>query len=126
MDTKKNVVSGMLIPLALVAMPSLSSAEQKILSAAEVKALITGKTVSVTFKKNGKQWKMYFSPEGKSFRDNGKEGEWKVTDEGQHCITGIKFKCAKVADLGDGTYARLKSNGKPSVIWTKIEDGKHL
>lgn len=126
MYANKGGLWGFLVFCLIAVVPAVSVAEQKIVSGGALKALLSGKTVSVTHKSSGKQWKMYFSADGKSIRDNGDEGDWEISDSGQHCNTGIKLRCAKVADLGDGTYARLKPNGGVAVLWTKIEDGKHL
>lgn len=95
------------------------------LSGDEIKALITGKTVYVTHKANGNQWKTYFAADGTTAASNSDGGRWEIKD-GKHCNTGVKLVCAKVADLGDGIYARLKPNGDIAVVWTKIVDGKDL
>lgn len=104
-----------------------SALASKTLSADDVKKLITDKTVHVTRKHDGKQWKIYFAADGKGYETAGDvAGTWEVKDSGEHCVTWAPLKCAKVADLGNGTYARLKGNGDVAVTWTKIEDGKHL
>lgn len=123
---KKHIFSNLSLLLVLMIAPGVSGADQKIVSGDALKSLISGKTVSVTHKMSGKQWKMFFAADGKSTRDTGEEGTWEINDKGEHCNTGVKLKCAKVADLGDGTYARLKPNGSVAVTWTKIEDGKKL
>lgn len=126
MVTKNSFLWGLPLLCVLAVTSGASFADQKIVGADALKALMSGKTVSVIHNNSGREWKMYFSPEGKSIRDNGDEGAWEVNSSGQHCNTGVKLKCAKVADLGDGTYARLKPSGDIAVTWTKIEDGKHL
>lgn len=126
MGIKKQLVFGSSVVVGLALAWGVALAGEKMLSKDELINLIKGKTVTVVVKSNGKQWKMYFSPDGKSIRDNGDEGEWEVNDKGQHCNTGVKLKCAAVADLGGGTYARKKPNGDIAVTWTKIEDGKKL
>ena len=126
MVTKNSFLWGLPLLCVLAVTSGASFADQKIVDADTIKALITGKTVSVTHERSGNEWKMYFSPEGKSIRDNGDEADWRINSEGQHCNTGVPLECAKVADLGNGTYARIKPNGDIAVIWTKIEDGKHL
>jgi len=99
----------------------------KTLSADEVKKLISDKTVHVTRKHDGKQWKIYFAADGKGYQSaDSAAGTWEVKENGEHCVTWAKLKCAKVADLGGGQYARLNGNGDVAVTWTKIEDGKKL
>ncbi len=104
-----------------------SAIANKTLSADEVKKLITGKTVHVTRKHDGKQWKLYFAPDGKGYQTaDSAAGTWEIKDNGEHCASWATLKCAKIADLGNSQYARLKPNGDVAVTWTKIEDGKKL
>ena len=100
----------------------------KTLSGDEVKALITDKTVSVKRVKDGAQWKAYFGADGTSVTSGAVSGEstWHVDGDGRHCNEGVKLKCAAVVDNGDRTYARVKPNGSPAVMWTEIVDGKNL
>ena len=126
MNTQQKSLWCISLLLAFAVMPVPSIAEQKTLSGEALKTLITGKTVSVTHKQSGKQWKMYFGADGKTADSKGGSDTWEVNANGEHCNTFAKLKCAKVADMGDGTYARLTPNGDIAVIWTKIEDGKHL
>ena len=107
---------------------TLSGHAAKTLSGDEVKALITDKTVNVTRVKDGAQWKAYFGADGTSITSGAVSGEstWHVDGEGRHCNEGVKLKCAAVVDKGDGTYARVKPDGSPAVLWTEIVDGKNL
>ena len=103
-----------------------SMAADRILTADEVKKLIAGNTVHVTLVSNGKQWKIFFAPDGKGYESESEaRGTWEVKDNGEHCASWATLKCARIADLGDGKYARLKSGGDIAVTW-KIEAGKHL
>ena len=94
----------------------------------QVKALITDKTVTVERVKDGATWKVYFAADGTSSSagDVSGDSKWYVDGDGRHCNEGVKLKCAPVVDNGDGTYARLKPNGSPAVVWTEIVDGKNL
>lgn len=117
-------LSSAVLLLALIAVFSHARAG-KALSGDEVKALITGKTVSVKRNVDSSAWKSYFTDDGSAFLDNSPEKKsWHVDDKGRHCNTDVKLKCAVVADNGDGTYSRMKPNGEPAVTWTKIVDGK--
>lgn len=114
--------------LALTAMAG-SMAADRVLNAGEVKKLITGNTAHVTRVHNGEQWNLYFAPDGKGYKTEGEaSGTWEVKDNGEHCVSWSpkpKYACARVADIGDGKYARLKDDGSHLVIW-KIEAGKKL
>jgi len=94
----------------------------KLLSGDEIKALITHKTVLVTFT-GSNQWRQYFSADGASHRDNGEKSTWYIEND-KHCNSAAQLLCAAIQDNGDGTYARLKANGETAVTWTKIVDGK--
>jgi len=95
----------------------------KVLSGDELKALLTNKTVSVAVVGKSVKWRQYFGPDGKSNRDNGEESEWYVKDN-KHCNSAANLLCASVRDNGDGSYSRLKPDGKPAVNWTNIVEGK--
>ena len=126
MRNKKGLV-GVVALLAVTALaPGLCLAEKRVLSGDELRALITDKTVQVTRAKDGAQWKVYFGADGKSLSSDTGEGSWEVNGSGEHCNSGVRLKCAKVADNGDGSYARLKPNGDVAVTWTTIVDGKDL
>lgn len=55
---------------------------------------MTGKTVSVTRKMDGAQWKTYFGADGKTLMSDNKVGTWEVNSNGQHYNSGVKLKCA--------------------------------
>lgn len=95
---------------------------EKTLSGDEIKTLLTGKTVYVTVN-SSTQWRQYFAADGGSARDNGETSDWTVEGD-KHCNTASATRCAAIRDNGDGTYARLKPNGSPLVIWTKLVNGK--
>jgi hypothetical protein len=109
----------------LVALPAQS---EETLSGDKIKTLISGKTLYVTVIRNGRTWKMYHAADGTSVNSQGAEGKWYISDNGEHCndlVKKARFKCAKVIDMGDGTYERVSSDGNiPLVKWTKIVDGK--
>jgi hypothetical protein len=95
---------------------------EKMLSGNEIKALVSGKTVHVT-KGSSTKWRIYHAPNGSAEVDNGETSDWSVEGD-KHCNSGAPLRCASIRDNGDGTYARLKPNGSPGVVWTKIVDGK--
>jgi len=116
--------------LAAVSLTTMAgaSAGDRLLSADEVKKLITGNTVHVTVVQNGKQFSVYFAPDGKGYSKKGERGTWEVKDNGEHCVSWAKrdaVRCLRIADTGDGGYARVFSDGKKANIW-KIEAGKKL
>lgn len=112
---------------ACVAISSTASAGEKKLSGDEISALITNKTVSVTRKKDGKKWKMFFGADGKAYESaDAPTGDWKV-DGNKQCSMWINgpAKCTHIVDLGGGKYAR-KSGKKLFVTWDAFADGKQL
>jgi len=123
---KEFVMRKTIVSLASASLLLLSGipAQAGELSADQLKELVSGKTLFVENPKNGKSWQMYHDPDGTTYKSDGNEGKWNITDDGKHCNTGVPLKCAKVVDNGDGTYNRLKPNGSTAVVWTKIVDGK--
>ena len=110
------------VGFALFFLLAQASHAAKVLSGDEIRALITHKTVAVSA--GSKQWRQYFAADGSSARDNGQNSTWSVEGD-KHCNTAAAaFPCAPIRDNGDGTYARLKPDGDPSVTWSKIVDGK--
>lgn len=104
---------------------SPSHAGSKKLSADEIKALITDKTVSVVRKKDGKKWKMFFGSDGKAWQGaNAPKGEWSLKGNKQcsHWVNG-PARCAEIHDLGGGEYGR-KLGKKLFVTWTAFAEGK--
>lgn len=111
--------------LALTALASAMAAD-RVMSAEEVKKLISGNTVRVTATGNGNQWSIFFAPDGKGYEAKDvARGTWEVKDDGDHCASWAMLKCGKITDIGDGKYARIKPNGARVVIWT-IEAGNKL
>ena len=120
---KLSLVAG--ATLALTAMAG-SLAADRILNADEVKKLISGNTVRVTQINNGKQWSIFFAADGKGYESKDQvRGTWEIKENGEHCASWAALKCAKVADIGGGKYARLKPSGEQAVTWT-IEAGNKL
>lgn len=118
---RKEIVSSLAIAsLWALSTPGMAG---KLLSGDEIKALVSGKTVTVSAPKGG--WKQYFAPDGSSDRDDGEKSTWSVEGD-KHCNSAASLKCAQIQDNGDGTYARLKPNGSPAVTWTGFADGKQF
>lgn len=118
---QKPIVSSVaVVSWVVLSAPALAG---KVLSGDEIKALVTGKTVTVEAPGGG--WKQYFAPDGSSERDNGENSTWSIEGD-KHCNTAAKLRCAPVEANGDGTYARLKPDGRPAVSWTKFVDGKNF
>ncbi len=122
----KGVLGVVAVWAVLMLAPGLSFADNKVLNGDEIKALITGKTVHVTRKNDGAQWKIFFDVNGKAISSQSGEGTWDINGSNEHCNSGVNLNCAKISDNGDGTYSRLKPNGDIAVIWTKIVNGKDM
>lgn len=123
--TKQLNIACLVLASALLAMPARA---ETVLSSDELKALISDKTVAVTRARDGAQWKVYFAADGSQVSRGAinRESRWWIDEDGRHCNAGVRLKCAQVVDKGDGTYARIKRNGEPAVIWTSIVDGRQL
>lgn len=124
----KSIVSTVLLMLAV----SFPVHAGKVLSADEVKALVSGKTVHAKHEKKGFNFSVYFNADGSVVRkwknDTLQDGKWFFKDN-LHCINvGGSDKCGSIEDNGDGTYSRLKNgdSNKRFITWTKIVDGKNL
>jgi len=103
----------------LTSYSSVLVAEQS-LSVDEIKALFTdmtveGEVVEVT----GLRFKGYYGADG-AFRGKKSNGQWKVTEEGKHCVRyGDKdWSCGVLISLGDGRYKKLKDIAGSQVITT--------
>jgi endonuclease YncB( thermonuclease family) len=122
------------LSMAAVAAVSLTTmagtlAGDRLLSADEVKKLISGNTAHVTRVKDGDKWNVYFATDGKAYKKEGEvAGTWEVKDSGEHCVSWAsndKVRCLRIADIGGGLHARVLPNGKKIVTW-KVEAGKKL
>jgi hypothetical protein len=100
----------------------------------EVKALLSGKTVTGKGLKKDFTVVTYFSPDGTMLGTKDGEsrnGTWTVEDDGKQCI---KFddgnsNCRYIKDNGDGTYTKIKvkKNGKeiPLLLYESVQDGNN-
>ena len=69
--------------LLLAGTLSFAAISGDLLSADEVKKLITDKTVHVTVNDNGQQMKFYFAPDGRGYETGNRViGMWEVRDSG--------------------------------------------
>jgi hypothetical protein len=94
---------------------------------AEVKALITGKTVDAQSLSDGRQWRTYYESSGQLLvqRDDAQEfsGVWSVRADGSHCHSFNDEVCARIEKNADGSHTRIV-NGVPTLKWLKITPGK--
>ena len=107
------------------------------LSADEVRALFSGKTLEGEFREDSKKhvdpsgvntfyepFVMYFSADGTVHSIRGgikKAGKWRVDEKGSHCVkwTGKKEGCAPITKEGS-VYKKYKRKGEGSRIkWVK-------
>ena len=101
---------------ALMAAPTAFAGE---LSAADVKALFSGKTVESMHLKKDISGTTYYDPNGQFYgmRDDSIwQGKWSVQDDGNICLTfeSGKTRC-RFIEQEDGVYykVKVKGNGKP-------------
>lgn len=120
----KKITSVVLATILAVTLGSSAFAGSK-LSAAEVKALIVGKTAHSVHNFKGFEFKAYFTTDGKMIRKGARSGTYEIKANGKHCIDfGSGVRCAYIEKNKDGTYSRVAGNGKRPVTWKKIVDGK--
>jgi hypothetical protein len=107
---------------------SLTANAGEPLSAAALKALISGRTAHAEHLKRGFTFKAYFKENGEYIRykdGSTNEGNWRIEDDGSHCVDwGYNERCATMEDNGDGTYTRVLKNGKRIIRWNKLVDGR--
>lgn len=117
-----------LVLVAAIAAPATQAGDR--LSSAEIKELITDKTVSATHLKKNFDFRIYFSGDGTAVRlkdGSVKESPYEITTDNEHCVTSVirnKRKCAYIEANGDGTYDRVLSNGKHVIRWSEFEAGR--
>jgi hypothetical protein len=85
------------------------------LSQDEVKALLSGNTVSGKHEKGRYSFQSYFAPDGvlRQVRDNGEklQGSWMVRSDGDLCANfGEGDVCGPILPLGGGQYKRMQLN----------------
>lgn len=87
------------------------------LSAEDVKALLTDKTVFAKHEKGGYNFVGYFGPDGvaKQLTDKGekKTGIWRVESDGTLCVSWVgdaDSVCGPLIATSDGKYKRMRTN----------------
>lgn len=123
-------IQSIIIALMLMVGTSFQANAGNTLSADEIKALITGKTVHAKHEKKGFTFSVYFAEDGGAIR-KWKDGELQngkyLFKDNMHCINvGGGDKCATIEDNGDGSYKRLKNGKKHFITWQEVVDGKDL
>lgn len=131
MDRMKRLLGlGLVVGLSVAGAPWSSAVAGEALSADQIKALISGKTVYAKHLKKGFDFKVYFDADGKTAirDDGGNPVETTYSFDGdKHCLEWKgKNRCAQIVDNGDGTYSRLNKSGKAFIIWNRFVDGKDL
>lgn len=115
-----------LIAVAGFLLVSASVQAAETLNADAVKKLISGNTAH-GLAPNGKTPKIYFSTDGKLYRQDGdtvREGTWHVKDDGMQCVEGTPGGCARIVRNDDGSHDRVNADGKTLLKWTSVTPGK--
>lgn len=105
----------------------LVSADDK-LSAAQVKTLMAGSTISGFNEIFKVEYTVYFSPEGKItlVTPKGKRtGAWRIAEDGHFCsqFPTEQEVCTHVIPHTDGTYRRVKDDGTATHTLKKFTAG---
>jgi len=111
---------------------ALDAGADQQLNAAQLKEMFSDKTISaINHAAGDKPQSTYFAPNGtvtqKTPTGSKKQGNWRVTDQGQQCIAwaGEKEVCSTVTARGDGTYQRMVGD-KATVTIQKMRAGNLL
>lgn len=111
---------------ALLLVPAVAPA-QTTLDVAEVKALITDRTVDIQNLSTGLHFRAFYAAFGEIVvqRTDAMEfsGRWNVRPDGALCIHFGDESCGGLSKNADGTYTRIVG-GKPAFTWFKVAPGK--
>lgn len=113
--------------LTALAAWSCAAAAQDTLGMAQVKALITGRTVDVHRLSDGASFRNYYAASGDVIlqRADAQEftGRWSLRADGTLCVFFDTEICGSTRKNADGTYTRVV-NGAPAFRWLKVTRGK--
>lgn len=124
MNKSSLLMSAALGMLSAFALPAFAGTP---LSAEELKALITGKTLDVLVGKTGKVSVIYESPDGAHnvLTPTGQRftGKWWVNDIGQHCVESPGLNgCYHIVN-NNGVYQKMDADGNVTHTIQRIRDG---
>jgi hypothetical protein len=111
----------------VLASPAVN-AEEKVLSAEEVRALFTGKTFDGFNENKGASYRVYSAADGTMLHKNAKrtkEVKWEVDSMGRHCALFKNKKCGKIVSVGDGVYHKMKGDEHTHTLKNFV-DGNQL
>jgi len=113
--------------LILLGLFSISASAEQALTAAEIRALISNKTIDAVHLRKDFTFKVYFDAKGNGIQyvnEIPNPGHYKF-EGNMHCIDFPgTFKCSKVVKNDDGTYTRILNGTKPVIKWIKFTEGK--
>lgn len=128
MKTIKNMLKNLFLLIIILGASQIIAGD--VLSIDKVKSLVIGNTVEASHLKKDFEFKVYFDLDGVTAYRKQNGDIVKTTykfEENKHCIYWKdKDRCANIVDNGDGTYNRVKPNGKSFVKWIKVVKGKVL
>ena len=115
------------VPFVLVLFFSSPLFSAEPMSADAVKSLLTNNTTYCKNLQKNKEFTNYYSDDGTVIKLTSEgeknQGEWRVADNGQHCIDwgeGEGECCQPVYDKGNGTYLKVEE-GEPKAEFSVIE-----
>lgn len=120
----------MLFTVSIFTIIANSAYAENVLSADEAKALFANKTFDGYQEIKEKEFMVYSAADGTHTvhfsSGKVKVGTWSINDEGKHCVELSKLRCTKVISVGDGTYQKIKDNGKHTHTLSNFRDGNQL
>jgi len=117
-----------LLPLVLLAFSGIAFASAP-LTADQVKTLIAGNSASGFADALGKNYTVYYSPDGRLIQvlegNKKRQGNWKIKDDGNLCtqFPTEPERCTKVVPAANGEYHRVKDDGMVTNTFKKFMKG---
>lgn len=117
-----------LLPLILLACSGAALAAAP-LTADQIKNLIAGNSASGFADALGKNYTVYYSPDGRLIQvlegNKKRQGTWKIKDDGNLCtqFPTEPERCTKVVPGQNGEYMRMKDDGMVTNTFKKFYKG---
>ncbi len=122
-----------LLPLILLALSGFilsgSALAAAPLTADQIKTLMTGNSASGFADALGKNYTVYYAPDGKLIQvlegNKKRQGTWKIKDDGNLCtqFPTEPERCTKVVPGDNGEYVRMKDDGMVTNTFKKFYKG---
>jgi len=116
-----------IVASVLVFAPGYVMAEEKTLTADEVKNLFSGKTFDGHNEIRDKNYRAYSKADGKMIHKNArrtKEVPWEVTSDGRHCVKFRQNYCGSIISMGNGVYHKMRDGTHINTLKNFVDGNK--